>query len=175
MRIKAKEAVSKQKTEIRTITWDENESMELINVEAGDEITVSKAGKYVTCTIKRKPVKKSGDEYKEFFESLTIPERCEECNQQLLAFNNFGRRCCSAHILAKSSFKSVAKEPSNILFLGASLLGACDCHNKWDSCIENRKSMRVYATALTRLEGFKHLLTDKEIVMAEKYLGINKI
>lgn len=175
MRIKAKEAVSKQKTEIRTITWDENESMELINVEAGDEITVSNAGKYVTCTIKRKPVKKSGDEYKEFFESLTIPERCEECNQVLLAFNNFGRRCVSAHILNKASFKSVAKHPDNILYLGASILGACSCHNFYDSCIENRKSMRVYKVALARLESFKHLLTDKELVMAEKYLGINQI
>lgn len=126
---------------------------------------------YKTKEIKRKPLKPK-DEYKEFFESLVIPERCEECNQQLLAFNNFGRRCCSAHILPKSSFKSVAKRPDNILYLGASVLGGCACHNKFDNCVDSRKSMRVYEIALTRLESFKHLLTDKELVMAEKYLGI---
>lgn len=134
-------------------------------------VSVESSAKYQTTSIKRKPLKQK-DEYKGFFESLTIPERCEECNQVLLAFNNFGRRCVSAHILPKSTFKSVAKHPDNILFLGSGILGGCRCHDTYDSCIENRKSMRVYETALSRLEGFKHLLTDKEIVMAEKYLGL---
>lgn len=128
--------------------------------------------KYATATIKRKPVTTHKDEYKEFFESLTIPERCEECNQQLLAFNNFGRRCVSSHILPKSTFKSVAKHPDNILFMGASLLGACDCHDKWDRSIESRKSMRVYQMAVDRIYSIRNLLTDKEIISAKKYLGI---
>jgi len=162
-----------EKKQTETIRWQHNESMELGNVNAGDEITISSGKKYVTYTIKRKPVKKSGDEYKDFFESLVIPERCEECNERLLAFNNFGRRCVSAPILPKQTFKSVAKHPDNILFMGAGLLGACNHHDVWDRGIENRKSMRVYKIALERLESFKHLLTDKELVMAEKYLGID--
>lgn len=127
---------------------------------------------YNTTIIKKKPVKVAKDEYKDFFESLEIEPRCQECNQLLLAFNNFGKRCCSAHILPKSTFKSVAKLPENILYLGAGFLGSCSCHDKWDSCIENRISMRVYKIAVDRFNSFSHMLTDKEIVMAEKYLGI---
>lgn len=171
MRIKAKESRPfsfKGEPPIVNVPTDEPS---YIIMPSGNVYSV-RVGKYETSSIKKKPVKTHKDEYKEFFESLTIPERCEECNQQLLAFNNFGRRACSAHILPKSKFKSVAKHPDNILFMGASLLGACDCHDKWDRSIDSRKSMRVYQRAVDRIYSLRNLLTDKEIISAQKYLGI---
>lgn len=116
--------------------------------------------------------KEKSDKLTQFFESLTIPNACHECDKQLIAFTPYGRRSVSAHVLPKSKFESIAMNPDNILFLGAGYLGGCNCHDIYDSCVDSRKSMKVYHIALKRYETMLPLLTDKEINEANKYLGL---
>lgn len=108
----------------------------------------------------------------EFFEGLKIPFNCQECNSPLYAHSKFFRRCVSCHILPKGLFPSIACNPDNILFMGASLLGVCTDHEKWDGSIDSRIKMKVYQIALQRYELLKPFLSPKELIMADKYLGL---
>lgn len=110
----------------------------------------------------------------QFFESLTIPALCQECDKPLIAFNSFARRSVSSHILPKAYFKSVATNPLNIMFLGAGFLGGCGCHGQWDTNIDNRIKMKVYDLAVKRFRQFQHLLTQNELDNALDYLNLRK-
>lgn len=107
-----------------------------------------------------------------FFDSLVVPERCQECGDRLMAFNKFAKRSCCAHLLPKFKFESIATNELNILFMGADFLGGCSCHDCWDKSVSNRKKMEVYPLALQRYELLKEFLTNAEIVSADKYLGL---
>lgn len=110
----------------------------------------------------------------QFFESLTIPALCQECDKPLIAFNSFARRSVSSHILPKAYFKSVATNPLNIMFLGAGFLGGCDCHGQWDTNVDNRVKMKVYDLAVKRFRQFQHLLNQDELNSALDYLNLRK-
>lgn len=103
-------------------------------------------------------------------QTLIMPSTCDNCKQPLQAFNSFERRCCMAHILPKSKFKSVAMHPQNLLFICAK----AGCHSIWDnSDAEKRSKMNCYPLAIERFEQFKSLLNSKELLQAYTYLGIN--
>jgi hypothetical protein len=117
---------------------------------------------------------KQGD-INDFFDKMaeSMPYNCQGCHKPLYAFTKKMKRCVTSHILPKAVFESVATEPDNILFLGTSLLGVCECHNRWDDKgAEDRAKLPFYNLALERFEKFKHLLTDKELIQAYKYLNI---
>lgn len=112
-------------------------------------------------------------ELKDFFVSLKIPMRCENCNFPLFATNDFARRCVSAHILPKSLFPSIATNADNIIFLGSSLFSRCNCHNRFDEIgAKERSQMNIYDKVVSRYETLKESLTEAEIVKANKYLNI---
>lgn len=121
-----------------------------------------------------KSEKVSKDGLNEFFDriALKIPFNCQECRRPLYAMNKFARRSVSCHILPKSQFPSIATNEDNILFMGADLLGICRCHDTFDSNIESRIRMKIYPIALKQFTKFRHLLTDKELIKACKYLNI---
>lgn len=111
----------------------------------------------------------------EFFAmvALRMPYNCEECGKPLYAYNQFAKRCVSGHILPKAYFPSVATKPDNIIFLGASILGVCECHNHYDEKgSEYRSKMKIYKTVLERFEILKLFLSDKELVSAYSYLNL---
>lgn len=111
----------------------------------------------------------------EFFDkvALRMPYLCDNCNKPLYAFNKFAKRSCSAHIFPKAQFKNIAMDEDNIFFLGPDLLGICDCHDSWDKKgVEHRKTMNVYHTGLWAFEALKHKMTDKEVIQAYTYLGL---
>lgn len=111
----------------------------------------------------------------EFFRkmSLRMPNVCDECGSKLMAFNNFGKRCCTSHIFPKAQFKSISMDENNIMFLGADITGGCSCHDEWDRLgAEHRKKMKVYQTALEALKALKSKMTNKELVMVYTYLGL---
>jgi len=122
--------------------------------------------------------KKAKAELNTFYaEQTLIPAYlCENCNQPLLAFNQFEKRATIAHILPKSGkqsvgFPTVATHPQNKMFLGAK----CGCHAKWDfTNAATRKTMWCYPIALIRYSKFYEKLTDEEIIKAQKYLGIEQ-
>jgi hypothetical protein len=154
--------------------WDETDII-IVNIDDLKEI------KAVKTVIKQKPIKaeKKVDirEKNVFFASqmLTMPNNCENCNKTLNAKSNFAKRCVTAHILPKSTFKSVATNPKNIMFLGVGILGICQCHDTWDMLdAETRLKMKCYDIAIKRFEEFKHLLTPHEYNRALTYLGITK-
>jgi hypothetical protein len=106
-----------------------------------------------------------------FFASqiLVMPFLCDNCKQPLHAFTAFEKRCCIAHILEKKKFTTVAVHPQNKLFLCAK----GGCHHKYDnSTAKERSEMNIYPLAVERYNNFKELLTEAEIVKAEKYLNI---
>ena len=112
----------------------------------------------------------------EFFTNvaLTMPFNCMECGKPLYAYNQFAKRCVSAHILPKAEFESVKTNPDNIFFLGADLLGICSCHDDWDrKGADHRANMAVYQIALERFEtSLKHKLTGHELIRAYTYLNL---
>lgn len=108
----------------------------------------------------------------DFFDKLQIPFNCEECNRPLYAHTKFFKRCISCHILPKGLFPSIATNEHNILFMGASLLGICEHHEKWDASIDSRIKMKVYQIAIQRYKLLQPFLSPKEINMADKYLGL---
>lgn len=114
-----------------------------------------------------------------FFESQEVPERCENCNQKLNAFNLWAKRCVSAHILPKEgehNFPSVATHPDNIMFLGKGIFSECNCHDLWDwRNSADRKKMPCYKIAIERTAKFYDELPPKEQVRADKYLGIEAL
>lgn len=120
--------------------------------------------------------KKFRTELNVFFASQTLimPDKCENCGQDLNAYGKFFRRCVSAHILEKSKFKSVAIHPKNLIFLGSSLVdNSCCCHNLYDEKgAEFRSKMNCYPLVIERFNQFKHLLTPQELIRAYTYLNI---
>lgn len=121
---------------------------------------------------KDEKVSKSG--LNDFFDLMAdkIPFNCQECFKPLYAHNKFAKRAVCCHIIPKSLFPTVATVEDNILFMGCDLLGVCNCHSIFDSNIENRIKMKIYPTALRQFNKFRHLLTDKELIKACKYLNI---
>lgn len=107
-----------------------------------------------------------------FFDSLSIPECCQECGAKLMAFNNFGKRSCCCHVLPKNRFEEIATNELNIVFMGADFLGGCPHHDFWDSSVENRMKMIIYPLALKRFELLKEFLPSEKIIEAWDYLGI---
>lgn len=110
-----------------------------------------------------------------FFASqiLTMPERCENCNELLGAYNATTRKACIAHILPKGknngNFKSVACHPLNRMFLGP----FCGCHHKWDHAkAEERAKMPCYKIAIERFDQFKDTMPGPEKIRAFTYLAI---
>jgi hypothetical protein len=102
-------------------------------------------------------------------QTLVMPFLCDNCKQPLHAFTAFEKRCCIAHILEKKKFTTVAVHPQNKLFLCAK----GGCHHKYDnSTAKERSEMNIYPLAVERYNNFKELLTEAEIVKAEKYLNI---
>jgi hypothetical protein len=132
--------------------------------------------------VKVKPSKKKEkDEYSEFYKSiaLKVTGSCQNCRKDLFAKTNWQRKCVSAHIFPKQTFKSIATDPENILFMGAQVKGTecrCRCHTEWDATVENRISPRFIHARNLALRAFndhlKKKMTSKEIIMAEEYLGI---
>lgn len=113
-----------------------------------------------------------------FFKSLWEDKhhfKCQNCRADLFATNNSKKRACSAHILAKSKYPSIAMNEDNILYMGVLAFGAsCGCHTAWDSNVARRMKMAVYNLALKRFELLKPYLDDKELIMAEEDLGIRE-
>lgn len=111
-----------------------------------------------------------------FFKSLEkdIPFGCMCCRKPLYALNKQSRRGVCCHILPKAKFKSIAMNRDNILFMGVYVFGSsCDDHSIWDSSVERRVKMPIYELALKRYtEKLKPLLTKREIILADEYLGI---
>lgn len=108
-----------------------------------------------------------------WFEAQQVPERCENCNLPLNAFNKWAKRCVTSHILPKNLFPEVATNPMNRMFLGTHLFSDCSCHPEWDnSDAETRKQMRVYPVAIERVKAFMHLIPENKLGKAEKYLGL---
>lgn len=113
-----------------------------------------------------------------FYESQDIPDRCENCNRKLKAFNKFAKRSVTAHILPKAEedFPEVATHPDNIMFLGSSLFSDCNCHNLWDGLdAAQRKKMRIYPVALERVKHFIDLIPEDKLNKVYKYLGVGTI
>ncbi len=111
-----------------------------------------------------------------FFDSLAdkVPFGCQNCNTPLYAFTKKAKRSVCAHIFPKARFESIATNPANILFMGADYIGCpCNCHDRWDANLDSRKKLtRAYRIALDRFEILKPAMTDKELVMAYEYLGL---
>lgn len=102
-----------------------------------------------------------------------IPDKCQECGEDLGCLSAWDARCCTAHILPKSKkqgFPSIACHPANRMFLGKK---NCSCHTRYDDRDGKfRSTMKIYPAVLAAFEILKEYLTDKEIVKAKKYLNI---
>lgn len=146
-------------------------------VHPNELTSVRKIGKPINSAPKPKtPDEKSHqDKVNQFFIRMAIkmPANCENCGQSFNAFSLEDKRCVTAHILAKRKeygFPSVADNDDNCIFLGTH----CGCHDYFDRCrATERAGMNCYHLVIERYNKFKHLLTGKEIVRAEKYLHIN--
>jgi hypothetical protein len=109
-----------------------------------------------------------------WYESQDVPERCENCNQKLNAFNKWAKRCVTAHIVPKSLFPEVATHPANRAFMGVALFGDCSCHNTFDHLdADTRKQMPIYPKIVERVKEFIHLIPENKLPKLEKYLGLN--
>ena len=109
-----------------------------------------------------------------WYESQDVPERCENCNQKLNAFNKWAKRCVTAHIVPKSLFPEVATHPANRAFMGVALFSDCSCHNTFDHLdADTRKQMPIYQKIVERVKEFIHLIPENKLPKLEKYLGLN--
>lgn len=111
-----------------------------------------------------------------FYDEMAIdmPFNCANCNKPLYAFTKFGKRACTAHLLPKSLFPSIATNKYNIKFLGCGLLGVCDCHSQYDANLEERKKLKIYDEAVKIFAvHLRHELNDEDLISACKYLGIS--
>lgn len=111
----------------------------------------------------------------DFFAEVTkdMPFNCMNCKKPLYAFTKWSKRCCAAHILPKSKFPSIAENKDNIVFMGVDLIaGVCNCHTEYDSSVEKRTQMPIYNLVLKRYHQLMQHLTEREIVMANDYLGL---
>lgn len=110
----------------------------------------------------------------EFFESLydKMPFLCSECGKPFHALTSMAKKSTCAHILPKANFDSIKTNPDNIMYLGASYIGQCGCHDVWDTSVEKRVKMKVYPHALIQFQKLIPHLTDTELIAAYEYLGI---
>lgn len=129
--------------------------------------------------IKTKPISDAKKANKasrsDFFKEVAkdMPYNCMNCSKPLYAFTDFAKRCCSSHVLPKSKFPSVEFNKDNILFMGTDIVaGVCNCHSIFDNTVELRVKMNIYPLALERYEKLKPFLSNKELVEANKYLGL---
>lgn len=112
-------------------------------------------------------------ELDKWYESQEVPERCENCNLPLNAFNKWAKRCVTAHIVPKSQFPEVATHPMNRFFAGTHLFSDCSCHSEYDNLdAEHRKSMRIYPEIMKRAKEFVTLIPENKLPKFEKYLGL---
>lgn len=104
-----------------------------------------------------------GDFYRDMVESiLNGNEKCVECNERLI-----GDVSEVAHILPKTTFKSIALNPKNILFL-CSWKSKNNCHSKFDSDGESMRSMNIYTEVLRQT--VKELLDEVSEKVSYKVL-----
>jgi hypothetical protein len=146
---------------------------EVVNVDELEPINPAKISKSKPQTVEDK---ESAADLKEFFayQATRVPEHCENCGKLLKANTAWAKKCVTGHILPKKDncFPSVAANIDNAMFLGA-VFSECRCHDLWDlRDAEARKTMECYPIALERYERFKSHLSDHELNMAIKYLGL---
>lgn len=101
-----------------------------------------------------------------------IPADCEECKTPFDNYSEDELRGLIAHILPKSrnsGFPDVATHPLNRMFLGTK----CGCHGHYDNGnADDRIKMNIYFNAVKRFSEFSHLLSQRDLIRAYKYLGI---
>lgn len=134
------------------------------------------------CSIVAKPKKLTVTEKEDksdlnaFYDEMAIdmPFHCAECNKPLYAITKFAKRACTAHLLPKSLFPSIATNKYNIKFLGCDLIGVCDCHNRYDANLESRKKLKIYDEAVKIFAThLRYELNDEDLISACDYLGVN--
>lgn len=109
-----------------------------------------------------------------FFASqlLECPDKCEECEASFYGYTQEQLRGLIAHILPKNEkhgFPDVAIHPLNRMFLGTK----CGHHARWDNLgAKERKEMKVYKVAIERFNQFKSLLSEADLIRANKYLNL---
>lgn len=110
----------------------------------------------------------------DFYDKMALEMHyyCENCGEPLWANTKYFKRCCTAHILPKAEFESVATNPDNILFMGCCLIGICTCHETWDSNKDRRIKMKVYPKALEQFKKLIPFLDGHDLNKATKYLGL---
>lgn len=88
---------------------------------------------------------------------------CENCGMEI---SSPGAKNV-AHILPKSSFKSVMTEPQNVMYLCSDLdlQEGKGCHDLYDSSWEVAKTMKIWSTAVERFNNFKDKVKEKSIVL----------
>lgn len=91
-----------------------------------------------------------------FAEMITnAPKNCTECGKSLKATMLINPSACVAHILPKRSFKSVATNKDNIIYL------CIDCHHTLDNF--SPVKMKIYPELKGRVRLLMPLLTQSEI------------
>lgn len=144
------------------------------DISPARKVGVGIVGKPKVLNSEQKVVK---SELNVFFEDMAkvMPFNCCNCNKPLYAYNTFAKRSCTAHLLPKSLFPTIATNIHNVTFLGPSILGICNCHNLWDDRdSEQRKSMNVYPEAVDNFSKYlRHELNNEDFISACDYLGLN--
>lgn len=88
---------------------------------------------------------------------------CENCGMEI---SSPGAKNV-AHILPKSSFKSVMTEPQNVMYLCSDLdrQDGKGCHDRYDTGWETAKTMDIWETAVERFRTFEHLVTERSLAL----------
>lgn len=106
-------------------------------------------------------------------ERAGLPAFFEHHVSQVSHCENCGMRISSpgpknvAHILPKSSFKSVMTEPQNVMYLCSDLdkQEGKGCHDIYDSGWEKAKSLDIWTVALERFKQFEHKVKEKSMAL----------
>ncbi len=81
---------------------------------------------------------------------------CEECGDRLQ-----GNSTEIAHILPKSTFKSISTEDKNVLYL-CGLWSDNNCHYKYDNDSNDKvKQMKIFPKVIEIFEELKEVITEK--------------
>ena len=92
--------------------------------------------------------------FEESISELQSDPFCQNCGCKINS--NYNPSWNIAHILSKRTYKSVSTHKDNKLFLCSSKdIGGNNCHDKFDSGLEVRKSMPVFELALQKFVKFK--------------------